>query len=587
MRRLTMRTHLATTLAAAAAALAGVGVAGQASAQCATVRGNATDGAATVITVDEEWGGAANPSPICLEEPIFIGNAGVPDSATLTILPGTIVRGQPRRGANGSIDNNPGALFVTRGSRLIADGTPNAPIVFTTAAVDNDNDGVCDDLDGDTFRDPFPGIDPSSIPNPCTGACVPQFCDDTPLAAPLAPLASDGTQNVELWGGVALAGNAPTNLGDDEGFGIGVGVAEGIQVPQTPVILATYGGVEPHDDSGVVRYVSVRHAGDEIAANNELNGVTLAGVGDGTIYEFVEVYTNWDDGHEWFGGTVNGSHLVSIYAADDQFDLDEGYTGNLQFLLAMAPFFEQDSGALYGSPAAPHIGEWDNVNNGNVNVRRDLDASSTDNTPWPFGHPTVYNLTAIGHVTDGANLAVSDAIAGDGIFATASFAGQLSNSIIVNTGAGACFDCNAGGAVAGFDCPTNALNDLVRLNASICSDTGAPAAQVVTNGNNYSAMLLGNPVDGAHLTTGIEVLAQEDPAFDPKGNAAAKLDPSILDARGAYDPRPAGPGIAIGIPPQDSGLDRSANYRGAFENGAAELWTTPWTALNIGGVLAD
>jgi hypothetical protein len=178
---------------------------------------------------------------------------------------------------------------------------------------------------GQNFKDPFPGFDPNipagcaaagTCTTACTGGCVPLFCDDTPTTAPLAPLDAAGRENVQLWGGLAIMGNAPTNLGNDEpAVTMGVGTLEGVAVPATPGPLTFYGGVETHDNSGIYRYVSVRHAGVEIAANNELNGVSLAGIGDGTVFEYMEVYNNFDDGFEWFGGTVNGNHLVTLYAA--------------------------------------------------------------------------------------------------------------------------------------------------------------------------------------------------------------------------------------------------------------------------------
>ena len=98
-----------------------------------------------------------------------------------------------------------------------------------------------------------------------------------------------------------------------------------------------------------MRFVSIRHAGDEIGNSNELNGLTLGGVGSGTTIENVEVYVNFDDGIEWFGGTVNGKNLHVAFVGDDTFDLDEGYTGVNQFLFGVMPFFNEND----GGPSAP------------------------------------------------------------------------------------------------------------------------------------------------------------------------------------------------------------------------------------------
>jgi hypothetical protein len=613
-----------------------VGFAGQAMAQavCGTVVGDDTDGLPTALTGYIEWGGAAFPGPICLEEPVFIGDptkagatAGSPPATLrsctadttvtinnpaaspatecrghLTILPGTVVRGQPRRLAPGTIDGNPGALIVTRDSYIDADGTPDAPIILTTAAVDNDLDGACDDEDVNGRPDRHPGFVPGSGGAlACTpaNACVPEWCDMTPLAAPLAPLDTNGRENVRLWGGFALVGNAPGNLGDDEGVGYGEGVLEGIQVPQTDIRYAEYCGSEPHDNSGVIRYVSVRHAGDELAPANELNGVSLGCIGDGTIYEYVEVYNNQDDGHEWFGGTVNGNHLVTAYAGDDQFDLDEGFTGALQFVFTIMPFFNEDNGNVFGVESGDRLGEWDGINAGNVVGRIDDDgAAEVPIWPWHNSNPTVWNFTGIGSTTDGANPALSPAALNEGIVMTALFSGQVSNSIIVNTGAEEAVDCNAAGGIGGRSCSTidDTRVDLVRLVSSCTFDTGAATADVVARGNEWSDFVTpGVAIDATfrNATGATDVLVQEDPAanFTGKGGATCPGPECgkvpFTGQLAGYDPRPilGGDCDLPGLRPQDTGLDRAATYRGAFEPGAIELWTTGWTAIENGDII--
>jgi hypothetical protein len=168
------------------------------------------------------------------------------------------------------------------------------------------------------------------------------------------------------------------------------------------------------------------------------------------------------------------------------------------------------------------------------------------------------------------------------------FAGSVANSIVVNTGTRSCFEVSSstGGAPAGYDATNNNTNDLIRLISSICADTAAPDATAVANGDAYAERETGSTTLGDTVHTTNEVLRQEDPAFNPRGNAAGKLDPSILDARGPYDPRPTG--TNVGIQPQDTGLDRAATYRGAFERDTSiEIWTTPWTVGNMGGIVAD
>jgi hypothetical protein len=377
---------------------------------------------------------------------------------------------------------------------------------------------------------------------------------------------------------------------------MGEGLLEGVQLPATPQSFAEFGGLEPHDNSGIIRYVSVRHAGDPLTEpGDELNGVSLAGIGDGTIFEFVEVYTNWDDGFEWFGGTVNGNHLITIYAGDDMFDIDQGYTGALQYLVALMPFFKEDTGlgGDYGSGSGDRMGEWDGTDGtANVVVREDFLDNQTEDAPWPFPYAYVFNMTGVGSVPDGTNPAGVPRGAAKGIFVRNGFGGNLANSIIVNTGTQSCFEVDvdvAGDSTPGYLVQDNNSNDLVRYTSSVCADGAAPNATSAANGDAYAQSLLGNN-DGDNVTSTNQVLVQEDPGFNPL-QPDGKLEWGVAGSNPGgvtpYDLRPTGDGVQVGITPQDTGLDRAGNYRGAFENGATELWTTPWSAGNIGGILAD
>jgi hypothetical protein len=582
------------------------GFAGSANAQpCGTTVGvNDASVANDSIAVDTVWGGA-NPSPICLEAPIFV-QAG----ATLEILPGTIVRGQPRRAVAGTVAGTPGALIVTQDAKIIADGTVDAPIVFTTAAVDNNGDGVCDDGNGDTFFDVHPGFEDIAgcvAAGTCVTPAAPAaavFCDADPIAAPMPPLASDGTANLSQWGGLVLLGNAPTNLADQLGTpgGHGFGFVEGLALPGFDPTDAQCGGVEPHDTSGIVRYVSIRHGGDEIGNGNELNGLTLCAVGDNTIVEFVEVYANFDDGFEWFGGTVGGNHLVITYVGDDGLDVDWGHTGAIQFALDIMPFFDEDSGAAFGSVSGDKLAELDgddyNRDPGppdfDVNVRTAYSATafpldplalatdSFDSTPWPLSATYISNFTGIGSVPDGANPAVDAAAANTGVQMRHGFAGQVVNSALVNVGT-ACLaiDTGVGEAADPHDVVDHIATDLVRMISTSCDGSAALAAagdDTADNGDAFALAETGLACSANIRATGggFAGLVQEDPGFDGKTFGGAP-----------YDPRPAGAGADCGVTPKVPGLDRAATYRGAFPAGPAELWTTGWTVLNIAGQLVD
>lgn len=121
------------------------------------------------------------------------------------------------------------------------------------------------------------------------------------------------------WGGIILLGKAPTNRPLDPAPTIEGGVGR------------QYGGTDPLDESGILRYVRIEYAGIAAEPGSEINGLTLGGVGSGTIIENVMVSFGNDDAYEFFGGTVNAKNLIAFATADDDFDFDFGYTGKLQF----------------------------------------------------------------------------------------------------------------------------------------------------------------------------------------------------------------------------------------------------------------
>ena len=125
------------------------------------------------------------------------------------------------------------------------------------------------------------------------------------------------------WGGLVLAGRAPINATGSPTVEGGIGT--------------TYGGNLPNDNSGILRYVRIEYPGIPLstAANSEINGLSLYGVGAGTTIEYVQVHSSGDDAFEWFGGTVNARYLVANSTTDDDFDTDLGYTGRVQFAVTV------------------------------------------------------------------------------------------------------------------------------------------------------------------------------------------------------------------------------------------------------------
>jgi hypothetical protein len=191
------------------------------------------------------------------------GKVVVDEGATLTIQPGTVIKG--RDGA-GSLST---ALIVARGGMIDAQGTVDSPIVFTSIYDTGDN------------------------------------LDETDMG---------------LWGGIVILGNAPISA-DAVPANI-----EGVPVNDE---FGLYGGTDQMDNSGILRYVSIRHAGTLLGDGNELNGLTLGGVGRGTTIDHIEVVGNLDDGIEFFGGCVDASNLLVWAQGDDAFDVDQGWFGTV------------------------------------------------------------------------------------------------------------------------------------------------------------------------------------------------------------------------------------------------------------------
>ncbi|CAG1003194.1 hypothetical protein MYXO_03189 [Myxococcaceae bacterium] len=593
-------------------ALATAGMAGHASAETCVGSPDAgecaqTAGAVSQIVTDTVWGVAPFTCPIILNEPVF-----VKDGATLSISAGCVVRGQPRQAAvlQGQTAGTPGALIVTQTGKIKAVGTALAPVIFTTAATDNDQNGEADAAGFD--RAPYGGAGSGDL-----------FLDDDPLGDPLSPLNSLGVENTDLWGGLVILGNAPTNLSNAAGQGYGKQTIEGLTFPGFPAADAIYGGVNPHDSSGRLEYVSVRHGGDELGEGNELNCISYGAVGDGTKVSFVECYVNFDDGHEFFGGTVFTDHLVASHIGDDAFDLDQGFTGVGQFWFANACAFNENSGSTYGSKSCDKLGEWDgddynapeeNPAGQNVNLSTRFQVPGTvnppiaavDSTPWPLSFPVVYNFTGIGPggatgpdaFTNPAASPLSAAAIGgkSGVNMRHGFAGRMFNAIIVNTANSpnlatatghAIRVQNGAGGAPGFDAETNAGVGLIAIGTTTLEDVQTPTGATDTALDNGDAIRedLGAPA-GANsancVNTAYLGLTAENNLINPTGGGTGKL---LGVVQPTVNPRPRfGACGSNGVPPQGPGLDRNATYRGAFAP-TGSLWTDGWTALDKGGLL--
>lgn len=185
------------------------------------------------------------------------------EGATLTIEPGTLIIGEAELSF----------LSINRGNKIHAEGTKDAPIVFT-------------------------GL----------------------------PYITDGDQSFGQWGGLNLLGRAGTK-GCSAQTGCETGGVE------AEAGIGVFGGTDDHDNSGVLRYTRVEFGGSAIDSDNEHNGMTFFGVGDGTVVDHLQAHKNGDDALEWFGGTMNAKYLVATDVADDSIDWQKGYRGHIQYAL--------------------------------------------------------------------------------------------------------------------------------------------------------------------------------------------------------------------------------------------------------------
>lgn len=419
------------------------------------------------------------------------GYTFVTNGATLTIQPGTVIKGRVSSGANAA------SLVITRGSKINAIGTVDRPIVFTSEL---------DNLNGN--------LSPSD-----TG----------------------------LWGGLIVLGRAtissransqPASVTRD-GVTFNEDQVEGLSVSGAEAGFASFGGTNDADNSGTLRYISLRHGGAVIGGDNEINGFTLGGVGSATVMEYLECFANKDDSFEWFGGVVNARYLVSSFGNDDSFDMDQGYRGNLQFLFSI----QTDIGGDRGDKVL----EWD--------------GATAPLNALPRGNTTVANLTAIGIGTSGQARGNTAINIRDNVTA------RLYNSIFVN-----------------FDKILDLENDVTAV--------GFPLPDI--KGNIFwSHIAANNTAAGltARVLTSVPAGFQlPDPLsyFNNAANNNQIVNPNLrgisYTRNGGLDPRPAAGSAALtGTLETVSGSGLVAStYRGAFAPTGA-LWTTGWTKLSEDG----
>jgi hypothetical protein len=299
----------------------------------------------------------------------------VPSGKTLTIKPGTVIYGK-----SGNSAANASALVVEKGGKIIADGTAECPIVFTSD------------------QDPMDG--------------------------------SYALTHKGDWGGVLIAGKANNWLtlaangpfdGTGNGFlavADGIGTFEGFASTNSRDQFGTApGSADDNDNSGILRYVSIRFAGSILTVGGEINGLTLGSVGRGTTIEHIDIISCADDAIEFFGGTVNVKYVTMLFGNDDMFDWDQGYSGKAQFIFGMTA--DQSSGTP--SVDADNGFEMDTDDNKAY-------SNPTSSSVW-MAKPIIFNATMI---SNGKNTKTSDNSGCAAMRAKELTGGQIYNSLFAN-----------------------------------------------------------------------------------------------------------------------------------------------------------
>lgn len=417
-----------------------------------------------------------------IDDKIYVG-----DGQSITIQPGTALKGA--LGTAGDAN----ALIVSRGGQIFAPGTRECPIVFTA---------VEDPLDG-----------------------------------------SYGIENKGKWGGVVVLGKAKNNLKfPDSGtlaVADGVGFIEGFVAAEARNQFGMPPGMEDdNDNSGIMTYVSIRHAGDIAGEDNELNGLTLGSVGKGTTLSNIEIVSNLDDGIEFFGGSVDLKYASVLFNDDDGFDWDLGWSGRGQFWVVV----KTDQGTADGG------------DNG-----FEADGDDSDDALF-YASPTVYNATFIGSQDiNGSDIDDTD-IAMELKEATR---GAIRNSILANYGTAIRVSGEAAPAHEGLGDTYDLLfttgelvlenNTFVNCGQFLAGRAGAPVSEA----------------DSITLANAGNAFVASLPGFQP----AHTMNVSNNSVTEVHDLVPE-PAVATSTLPPVDGFFSPADYRGAFEAGKK-----PWLSF--------
>jgi len=398
----------------------------------------------------------------------------------LFIEPGTVIKAQDNAGVAH-------AIIITRDGQIWANGSEACPIIMTSTA---------DALNG-TYA----------------------------------------VTNRGVWGSLIVLGRAYTNKRTADGDVTatptnGVGTIEGLAVDNRHLYGNPIGTEINTDNSGVLRYVSLRHGGEIVGANNEINGLTMGGVGSGTTIDHVEVIANKDDAFEWFGGTVNSKYLVAMHCDDDYADWDQGFNGKVQF--------------FYGVQGPDNSGGANNQGDNGFECDGD-DAATNLGNGGIASNPMIYNATIISRNINDEAIEGKERTNGsiiNSIFARSQQGLNMTTAVEALWNAGS-FNVK--------NCTFQGVTNPLRINGAVPPvGPGAHDKFYTTDGN--LAVAAQSLIDATYTLTGNNVITDR---VNPVPSAVAAAATTTLN------------------PPVD-GFFTGAKYRGAFQPGA-EPWTQGWT----------
>lgn len=345
------------------------------------------------------------------------------------------------------------------------------------------------------------------------------------------------------WGGLIICGNAPTNR-------TGSPTIEG-------GTLATYGGTNAADNSGVLQYVRIEYPGIAFLPGNEINGLTLGGVGSGTTIDHIQVTASGDDSFEWFGGTVNAKYLIALAGTDDDFDTDFGYSGRVQF------------GVAVRDPARGDFGT-NGVSNG-----FESDNDNTNSTATPLTSAVFSNMSVFLPATPAAATPFSTSA---GALIRQNSSQSIFNSVFVGRRSGLQIDGGGAGTTQANATAGNLLfqNNVLAGYSPRAGRLGGTTS--ATPAFNINAFVGGN---GNDTTRTVAALGLNSDNFAFNGSAGnpqqtpyfALPSASILNTGAAFtNAKVTGAGNG-GV----NGTFDVVTYRGAF---GATNWATGWTNFN-------